>query len=74
MRQRTTFEICANHQGWFAGTTRYRKAEVFCEGGPAHASPCDHYHPCRLFAGTDLFCQDVCTGEYPLDWAVNRSA
>jgi hypothetical protein len=24
-----------------------------------------------MWAGTDLFCAEVCEGEYPLNWAVN---
>jgi hypothetical protein len=69
-RKITKFQICEAHEGWFAGDSRYRKAETFGEGGPGSGPPCSG-DGCRLWPGTDIFCAEVCEGELELDWAVN---
>jgi hypothetical protein len=65
-RKHTRFQTCDRH-AWLQGETRYRRAEFFCEGGPAHNPDCEGGR-CRMWAGTDLFCAEVCEGEYPLTW------
>lgn len=66
-RLHTKFEICERHSGWFAGETRYRKAEVFVEGGPGGMSGCSG-GKCRLWPGRDFYVAELCTSELELDW------
>jgi hypothetical protein len=67
-RKISKFHVCDHHAGLFAGVGRYRMAEVFVEGGPAGAAPCDQADPCRLWPGTDIFCASICDSEMALDW------
>jgi len=70
-RKETKFQTCKRH-GWMDGLPRYRRAEFFCEGGPSHNMGCDG-GTCRLWPGTDLFCESVCHGEMMLDWTVSTA-
>ncbi len=73
-RKLSKFVICERHAGWFAGTTRERKAECFVEGGPGGMAGCcpgpDGYGQpkCRLWPGRDFFVEEICHGEFALDW------
>jgi hypothetical protein len=69
VRKITKFATCERH-AWLMSERRERRAEFFCEGGPADREPGCRGGVCRLWAGTDLFIAEVCVGEYPLDWAV----
>lgn len=76
MRERTKFQVCANHT-FLKTLKRQRRAEFFCEGGPASRRPCDPAKPCRIWPGTDLFVPEICTSEadWPRAvWACNREA
>ena len=66
-RKHTKFEVCDRHQGWFAGTSRERKAETFVEGGPGSVKGCDG-GKCRLWPGRDFYVEEICHGELELDW------
>ena len=66
-RKHTKFEICERHREWFAGESRYRKAEVFVEGGPAGKAGCEG-GMCRLWPGTDFYVPEICHDELELDW------
>jgi hypothetical protein len=66
-RKITKFEICERHSGWFAGESRYRKAETFVEGGPASSGRCEG-GKCRLWPGRDFYVAELCHGEMALDW------
>ena len=77
---RTVFHVCPNHQGWFAGEARSRKAETFAEGGPAYGPPCTSGDACKVRPGVDHFTADICeqtawydtsTGQHPFRWPVN---
>lgn len=65
-RKHTKFETCTRHH-WLAGLPRRRRAEFFCEGGPADESGCSGGR-CRLWPGTDMFDPSVCHEEMKLDW------
>lgn len=66
LRKHTRFETCARHR-WLAAERRKRRAEFFCEGGPAEeAGCCDGL--CRLWPGTDLFEPSICSSEFELTW------
>lgn len=65
-RKRTRFETCDRHR-WLDGETRSRRAEFFCEGGPAGQAGC-RGGLCRIWPGTDIFEASVCHGEMELDW------
>lgn len=65
-RKITKFQTCERHR-WLDGETRYRRAEFFCEGGPAGQSGCGGGE-CRLWPGRDLFEPSVCDSEMELDW------
>ena len=67
-RKLTKFHVCAAHSGWFAGLGQRRIVEVFVEGGPASAGPCEPSDPCRLWPGRDWFYESICHGEFVLDW------
>jgi hypothetical protein len=57
---------------WFAGETRYRKAECMVEGGPGSMSPGCEGGSCRLWPGTDIFEPSVCSSEMELGWTVRE--
>lgn len=65
-RKRTKFETCERHR-WLNRETRRRRAEFFCEGGPAGQAGCSG-GTCRLWPGTDVFDPAVCGAEMVLDW------
>lgn len=69
-RKVTKFQICDAHAGYFSRDTRYRKAETFCEGGPGSGPPCSD-DGCRLWPGRDFYVEEICFGEFQLDWSVN---
>ena len=68
-RKHTKYELCERHAPWFGGN-RYRTVECMVEGGPGGWTPGCHGGKCRLWPGTDLFCESVCHGEMMLDWTV----
>ena len=69
IRKITKFQTCERH-AWLGKGGR-RMAECFCEGGPGGQAGCRN-GICRMWAGTDFFIPEVCTGEYPLDWTTNE--
>lgn len=69
-RKITKFQLCDRHASWFAGTTRYRKAETFVEGGPGSGLPGCSGGKCRLWPGRDFYVEEICHGEMTLDWTV----
>lgn len=71
-RKRTRFQTCERH-AWLMAERRERRAEFFVEGGPAH-DPGDggcRGGVCRLWPGRDLFVEDICHGEFELDWTAS---
>jgi hypothetical protein len=72
-RRHTVFEPCPKHSSWFASCTRYRRAEVFIEGGPA-GWPCGG-GLCEMKPGADFYsstfvdAHPVYTGAW---WESNR--
>ena len=77
-RKITQFLPCPTHHGYFAGLTRYRKAEGYCEGGPAHGPACTG-QGCQIKPGRDLFIEEICadtystrTPESPFFWDCNK--
>ena len=68
-RERSRWEFCDKHRGWFAGCSRERIAETFVEGGPAMSTPGCEGGCCRLWPGRDFYCAEYCVGgEAALDW------
>lgn len=67
-RKHTRFKTCKRHQ-WLDAERPRRRAEFFCEGGPANEAGCRD-GICRLWPGTDLFEPSVCHGEMSLAWVV----
>lgn len=65
-RKQTKFQTCERHS-WLNGLPRKRRAEFYCEGGPANQAGCRD-GLCRLWPGTDIFEPSVCTSEMSLDW------
>lgn len=76
IRKQTRFHVCVNHAGYFAGMTRRRLGEFFCEGGPGSGPACSEHDPCRIWPGTDLFdstlCEDMREDDMPATWGVNQ--
>lgn len=72
----TKFTICSAHTPLLSGESRYRKAEIFAEGGPSRSTPCTA-RGCRIIPGRDLFILDLCSSTYdthtgPFAWSVNE--
>jgi ssDNA-binding Zn-finger/Zn-ribbon topoisomerase 1 len=60
----TKFMPCPKHEAYFAGMDRYRKAEMFHEGGPAGFTGCTPGQLCQIAPGTDLFDSSICDSTY----------
>ena len=79
-RKHTKFMICEGHASRFAGTGRYRTAEMFSEGGPATGEGCTGPTGCTIAPGTDLYFESLCHDTWntypgsPFAWAANRES